>query len=644
MTSTTTAVVSCSFVEPVNVILELSPPFAKPGTAIMTAYQEIVRDYNDSHHDNKIQVEIRQTPANNIDNEIATGQPLPNLYVAYGDASAKYETILGQIDEADKIVDMGQAINWNSDYIDSINVEKEPMLEYLKKYRENATKGNELTQGKPLDEITLKDIDSTDPNWDKFHFTPLRDSFPREGSNNQKLYVAPTAKSGMNGIMNTRLINELVKIVSKGTINLATNIPEANIRGDGKFFTDKGAGDWDQVDDQPIKDWTGNWKLPSKNELRDSTKTIAELFQEWFGAITTVKQLQAVMQDLSKLEIIVVAYMKLAGDNDGFQQSFSMAFDDIPGLIYTMQASLGYPEKQIYSWTNESPYKLTFYNNQTNTQALADIIDLFAWADKLRPLDNNAGNTPDHGFGGITAKLNSGKYYSDIWQKQGMLSYFGSTAGAAFWVNEGGVQPQDIQLMSAPSYGGHDNSYVAQQGPGMGMFKSKNQLKNEIAIDFLNYFLRPENNTKFAFGAGYIPSNYYAYYAEKGMSGKPTSEEQMGPYYYELNQEAQHPEVKGKIKAPQVVQKYVDSILENNTQLWTQVPSPFGDAMRFQLLVPWFETNYKTVGVSHNLSLEDFWKNLESESSISNAWRIVHGLFPVEGEYEIIKSEVTNEY
>ncbi|AVP49592.1 hypothetical protein [Williamsoniiplasma luminosum] len=735
------------------------------------AYKFIANRYNKARKatgDLKHEVRILVTPINNIQNEISSGQPLPNLYMAYGDNVAKFDALLKSVGRDDVAVNMAEAINWDTTYQPKKDEALYDRVKYIEPYvRDNATKGNKLTEGKSLDEITHSEGDNNTK------FRPLKDSFIREGTYGEKLYVAPTAKSSMNGIINNRLFKEIIELI--------TGQKQEWIKVDGyetfNYLKTYGGGNlsWTNVQDpaQNAIDEKDDYKLTQANRFRDSKKNLRQLITDFFDSPQITEgsanaYVANAMQDMSVLEVVLTAYSKLLHtqpDNKKFQQTIGMAIDDESGFVYAMQQNLK-QKKEIYEWdmAQNSGHTLKL-NDQTGADALNQTIDFYRHFAKISKLDSQAGSagTSDHGYGGLGTKGQDKVYYSDKWVWGGTLTYYGSTAGNPYWSGTlpwterikgtykvleivesanhteaffkaltsqdkknigytdknqkdwsaiieknpktekmqlvvtkkgqgkaskdekayldvstteptniiikgfAGVLETDISIIAPPGYVSEDTHAkveknekekpfktvpnFVQQGPGIAMFKSKNQSKNEVAIDFINYFLQAQNNTDFALTSGYVPSNYYAYFTNVQSNSdnagvkiennwnhymkyiKHGLEETKGGYDPRNHNNKDWP-AKVKLKdAKEALKEFVLGVVDGKFKFWTQIPSPFGDLMRFQVIVPWIHQKYRVTGAEPetNMTKENFWSNdnmKKIEVSIRN-------MYPVDGKLEL---------
>ncbi|ATZ16927.1 sn-glycerol-3-phosphate ABC transporter substrate-binding protein [Williamsoniiplasma luminosum] len=740
------------------------------------AYKFIANRYNKARRatgDLKHEVRVLVTPINNIQNEISSGQPLPNLYMAYGDNVAKFDALLKSVGRDDVAVNMAEAINWDTTYQPKKEEALYDRVKYIEPYvRNNATKGNKLTEGKSLDEIThSKGLNNT-------KFRPLKDSFIREGTYGEKLYVAPTAKSSMNGIINNRLFKEIIELII-GQKQEWVNVDSYETFNYLKTY----GGDnlsWTNVQDkaQSSIDEKDDYKLTQANRFRNSNKNLKELITDFFDTPEITKgdanaYIANAMQDMSVLEVVLTAYAKLLHtqpNNKKFQQTIGMAIDDESGFVYAMQQNLK-QKKEIYEWdmAQNSGHTLKL-NDQTGADALNQTIDFYRHFAKISKLDSQAGSagTSDHGYGGLGTKGQDKVYYSDKWVWGGTLTYYGSTAGNPYWAKplpwtgriegtynvpkiEAGIDhtkdffealtakdktnigyiegdkiqwtaiieenPKDKKLQLAITKKGQvtkgqdkaskdekayldlstteptkiittgfawvletDISIIAppgyvtetthskneqegkekpfktvpnfvQQGPGIAMFKNKNQSKNEVAIDFLNYFLQAQNNTDFALTSGYVPSNYYAYFTNVQSNSdnagakiennwnhymkyiKHGLDETKGGYNPKEHNKNDWPAKVKLYPAKEALKEFVLGVVDGKFKFWTQIPSPFGDLMRFQVIVPWIHQKYRVTGAEPetNMTKENFW----STDNMKKIEVSIRNMYPVDGKLEL---------
>ncbi|PPE05943.1 hypothetical protein [Williamsoniiplasma lucivorax] len=725
------------------------------------AYKLIAQKFNEARPQNKHKVKVVVTPGNNVQNEIASGQPLPNLYSSYGDAVVKFDALLNLVGKKDVVVNMAEAINWDTNYRTNQADPLTHKIRYVDQFAQNNAKnGNQLTNGKSLDEITHV---TSDQNIDRFR--PLKDSFVTEGTYNDKLYVAPITKSGMNGIVNKRLLKELVELITGQTQDWL------NVENYAKFnyLKSRQMGDlvW-PVDDDPTQNNLAEgdkYKLTPANRFRDVNKTLKELVTAFFGTAPIDQDpedyIANAMQDMSVLEVLLTAYTKLLHTqphNKNFRQTIGMAIDDEAGFIYAMQQNLK-QEKEIYEWDSRKNFGQTLkLNDQTGSKAINQTIDFYRHFAKISPLDSEAGGagTSDHGFGGLGTKGQAGVYYSDKWVWGGTLTYYGSTAGNPYWtktskwtdkisgtlkvpeikldrdyttefvaalsdedknnidykVSEAdkwaaivkkdknnkfylsvektlkpskpndkprvesvklnltttgetkietkktfGVFDTDIAVVSSPGYIKAESTSkntelkplktipnLVQQGPGFAMFKDPNQNKNEIAIDFLNYFLQAQNNTDFALSSGYIPTNHYAYFKTQGEIPKVVRTEDFNYYMQYINYglkgynpkdryQGEWPASVKLFEPKESLKKVVLGVVSNKFKFWTQSPSPFGDMVRHQIISPWIHQMYRIEG-SHpevNMTPETFW----SEHNMESIKVAIKNIYPIYGALEL---------
>ncbi|WP_027048455.1 hypothetical protein [Mesoplasma syrphidae] len=181
-----------------------------------------------------------------------------------------------------------------------------------------------------------------------------------------------------------------------------------------------------------------------------------------------------------------------------------------------------------------------------------------------------------------------------------------------------------------------------QQGPGAAMFKSYDQTKQNISIAFLNYFTSSRNLSEFSRKAGYISSAYYSYY-EKAVNESDQPKlltpgtakisydkdkvlgDSDGQYYQNfevaiLSQTKNGDYVaKTPINADKYIKQIVDGIIQAETNesaneileeanltqlekdirgdqgiLYSQIPSPYGNGIRFNVIRDFVNTWYNT--------------------------------------------------
>lgn len=102
---------------------------------------------------------------------------------------------------------------------------------------------------------------------------------------------------------------------------------------------------------------------------------------------------------------------------------------------------------------------------------------------------------------------NEGKFQSDNLKAQQIVSYVGSSSGAAHfpsWVEDNG-EKKDINLKAIPyPVFEEGDPNVVQQGAGMGISNIDPQ-RSEASAIFLKWFTQTERNINFAMGSGYLP-------------------------------------------------------------------------------------------------------------------------------------------
>ena len=102
----------------------------------------------------------------------------------------------------------------------------------------------------------------------------------------------------------------------------------------------------------------------------------------------------------------------------------------------------------------------------------------------------------------------SGRFRSDDIKAGNVLGYVGSCSSATFFparVTNDANESHDISMKALPSPEFTDGEKVAvQQGAGMVVTAGKEE-QIEASVEFLKWFVQPENNIAFAVGSGYLP-------------------------------------------------------------------------------------------------------------------------------------------
>ena len=102
----------------------------------------------------------------------------------------------------------------------------------------------------------------------------------------------------------------------------------------------------------------------------------------------------------------------------------------------------------------------------------------------------------------------SGRFRSDDIKAGNVLGYVGSCSSATFFparVTNDANESHDISMKALPSPEFADGEKVAvQQGAGMVVTAGKEE-EIEASVEFLKWFVQPENNIAFAVGSGYLP-------------------------------------------------------------------------------------------------------------------------------------------
>lgn len=623
-------VMSCAPKTNFAVLLEVQTD--NQGSAIVKAYRHVVDRYNADRPHNSRPVKIIVTPKTSIKDKIATGLALPNLYLAYADSMSTYDVLLQLRDGYRSSVNMAEVINWDEgSQSEWWNTSED---NWLAPYINNGSQINShgLTGTKTLDEITGEEGKS---------YRPFVNSFLREGliageaENSIFMYSAPIVKSNFIGVVNLRLLNELVvsvlgdnaklEVIKNGSDQpLAIRPPH--------FIKQPQFG----LKDLKINSLDNAYRLSKRNHYREDLElTFGEFFQQRYQGLRTEFELQKSLGDLSNVEVLLSAYWNLVGNKttnttDAWIKTFGYATDDVSATTGIMQGKITGNFQQITRWDPTQPYNL-FVNTKDKQlhRGSEDFIDFIRWANDYKGLQADSANAADHGNGGVGVKANSTSkdYYSNQWIRQGMLLYYGSSSGVKYMTGtkENQVHNEEVILAPIPVYEDTSkqenwNLLFRQQGAGIGMFQDPDVEKNKIAIDFLNYFLSPQVNVDFAIQAGYIPTNYNAYYLNQlGTKRVPDSQ---APYYKEL--------LKGgasEIKGANIIQDLVDQTALETIKLWITEPSPFADAINFQVLQPWFQKYYKTFFDQGPKASTLTWEQYEKEFH-KEARRVINSMFP----------------
>ena len=100
-----------------------------------------------------------------------------------------------------------------------------------------------------------------------------------------------------------------------------------------------------------------------------------------------------------------------------------------------------------------------------------------------------------------------GKFRSDDVKTGDLLAYTGSTASVGYFPsqveNETDAHPIDYLVLNAPIFAG-GQKVIVQQGAGIVVTKS-DERREQACVEFLRWFTKPENNTVFGAGSGYLP-------------------------------------------------------------------------------------------------------------------------------------------
>lgn len=100
-----------------------------------------------------------------------------------------------------------------------------------------------------------------------------------------------------------------------------------------------------------------------------------------------------------------------------------------------------------------------------------------------------------------------GKFCSDNLKTGEIISYIGSSSGAAFfpaWIEKSGEKvPISLKVLPFPKFKDSED-YVIQQGAGMCVSVSEPQ-RQEAAVTFLKWFTNTKNNMYFCTNSGYLP-------------------------------------------------------------------------------------------------------------------------------------------
>ena len=102
----------------------------------------------------------------------------------------------------------------------------------------------------------------------------------------------------------------------------------------------------------------------------------------------------------------------------------------------------------------------------------------------------------------------SGRFRSDDIKTGNILAYVGSTSSATFFptqVMTSDTESYDIELevLTPPEFEG-GKKVAVQQGAGMVVTKGSDE-EIKASVEFLKYITKPENNTSFSIGSGYLP-------------------------------------------------------------------------------------------------------------------------------------------
>lgn len=106
-----------------------------------------------------------------------------------------------------------------------------------------------------------------------------------------------------------------------------------------------------------------------------------------------------------------------------------------------------------------------------------------------------------------------GKFRSDDVRTGDLVACVGATSGATFFPTEvtredGSTYPIEVAVYPLPNFEG-SAPIAVQQGAGMVVTKSDSR-KEKAAAEFLKWFTRPEQNSRFAMSSGYLPVTYEA--------------------------------------------------------------------------------------------------------------------------------------
>ncbi|WP_026389203.1 lipoprotein [[Acholeplasma] multilocale] len=530
--TTGAAVVSCTQVEDTTkVILEIEQDVSKPEKAPFKAYQAMVDKFNaklksEGSEYSKMEVVVQSAPKGDIIKKITSGETLPNLYVTYPDNVTLYETQVG----ADKVIDMRAVINWDNEWIESLNTQKQVgsdsannfssnfQYENLKDFKNNFKVGNEATNNRSLEEILkydLKKVGDEDaasqyanaefPEYEKTQFfKPLTYSFLSEAmTTSGKMYGAPTGKSMNYGMLNKRLLAELVYRITDGEVDLTNETQFSNLAVDENWNPHETLKGYEDVvikqskstvfgdpskkfNDVKVPDFknqeatVGQTENPTINIY--AGQSIKELFKTWFAPKTdedqyekgvyNAKDIQNIVADADKILVLSTAFYELAkqtkvlDNEDNKGKMFSLSIDDTPGFIYgTDRNSTGIeleqnPQKKFFNWDGTDAYTLKI-NDKSGTTSVDSVAKFFNYMNQLVPLAGNENHN-----GGLLGGNPSGSIYgSNYFINGNMLVGMGSTAGASYSVTAKKIDENGNMVNNDTENKVYDNNALAVATP-----------------------------------------------------------------------------------------------------------------------------------------------------------------------------------
>ncbi|PPE05527.1 hypothetical protein [Williamsoniiplasma lucivorax] len=322
-----------------NVILQLDANVMKATHESPQRLKKQVEKFNEWNKKQAnyegIDAELVFTSENNLDNKIYRDIELPSLYISYSNTPVKYEKTLPKAKGSQTVVDVGQVLNWNQDYLTEKLSDPKFDHEMIKSWASQANQNvnDFISSGDDkmsLDQLMGYDIPNNpaqnspiptslaeQPHLNKElnyynHFAPFHDVVVEGGLFNNKLYAAPWEFSMNIGYLNTKIISEFYYVLT-GKLFDQTMFPMS------EFFIPPLSPEEDLIDVSGYTKQVRDLRTGQEKTIFDDAKYL-KWRQEWNKTQQIQEQYQAIHSKIAPVANTKMRNITVLSANNKWKQ------------------------------------------------------------------------------------------------------------------------------------------------------------------------------------------------------------------------------------------------------------------------------------------------------------------------------------